>query len=161
MHLLQGILNGRLNARIARVEVVVLGLLPTVEILLKYLSFCILHLMKTRLLLLAVGVVGFVAIMPSQSQAVYLPSVGPNLAESETRKLLRQNAFWRYRSIGDIDCRRGKIDRITWSCRITIIKGKRCQRGRSRVYSRYDAFEDAIYTSTRISMAPKYACVGV
>lgn len=117
--------------------------------------------MKLRMFLLAVSVVGLVAMMPSQSQAVYLPSVGPQLAESETRKLLRQSSFWRYRSLGDIDCQRGKIDRITWSCRITIIKGNRCQRGRSRVYSRYDAFEDAIYTSTRISMAPKYPCVGV
>jgi hypothetical protein len=96
------------------------------------------------------------------AQAVYLPTVGPNLAREQTFSILREQvAKWRYRSTGWVDCSRGKINRTTWACRITIINGRRCTRGRARVYSEWNYYEEQIYYQTRLTLAPSYPCRGV
>lgn len=109
--------------------------------------------MKT---LIATTLIALVA--PATANAT-LPTVGPKLARSQTGKILRQKPAWRYRDTGYINCHRGKINRTTWTCRIGIVRGHRCQLGRSRVFTYYET-NGTIYVYTRIGFGRIYRCTG-
>jgi hypothetical protein len=113
------------------------------------------------LIVVGTGFIGLNGLIPAQAQAVYLPSVGPGLAKQETLRTMPKFSFWRYRSTGWVDCGQGKINRTTWVCRVTIIKRRTCQLGRSRVYSRWDWYAESVVISTRIRLGNRYPCEGV
>lgn len=110
--------------------------------------------MKT---LLAVTLIALAT--PATANAT-LPTVGPKIARSQTGKILRQKPAWRYRDTGYINCRHGKINRTTWTCRIGIARGHRCQLGRSRVFTGHGT-NGEIYVYTRIGFGRTYRCTGV
>jgi len=83
--------------------------------------------------------VGLLLLIPATAQSEVAqasqrpPGVTPKTAKHYSLVLLRRSAGWRYRDAGYVDCRRGKINRITWVCRVAWVRGKRCLRGRVRV----------------------------
>ena len=99
--------------------------------------------------------------VPGQSQGWYLSTLNTPLAKKLTYKLLRESPVWRYRSVGYVDCNRGRIDRLTIACRILIVRHHTCWRGRSRVHRYWNYHEQEPWVSYAYRFAPKYRCVGV
>jgi len=77
----------------------------------------------------AVGEWSFRLVKPVRAPTIRRPE-----AERATRSLLREISTWRYRALGFYDCFGGKVNRTEWSCRVAWIKGRRCFRGRVRVF---------------------------
>ena len=88
--------------------------------------------MKLKIVLLAL-----VAVLAAPTlSGAYLrpPGVTKPIAEREARSLLQKVGTWRYATDRYLDCRRGKINRIRWACRVGWYKGRVCRMGRIQVY---------------------------
>lgn len=117
--------------------------------------------MKSRMaVLVVVGALGFAGLGESPAQAYKLPKMGPLAARSATLSTLRKIPNWRYRTRGYVDCSNGRVDRITWVCRVGYITGRFCRLGRSRSWYEWDAYEQTVYTSTSIRTGRPYRCEG-
>lgn len=90
-------------------------------------------------LALTLGVLlGFLAIGSAVASAEYAPAVHRADAEEFAGRLLREKyPTWTYRQAGYLDCRRGKINRTHWRCRVGWYKGNFCRIGRVQVEGEY------------------------
>lgn len=92
-----------------------------------------------RKLVAVVGIsVGLLAMSGSPADA-FAP-INIRQAEDQASSLMRQEALWRYRTEGQLDCRRGRISGTEWSCRVWMRKGSKCGVGRIRVIKYYDYY---------------------
>lgn len=88
------------------------------------------------------------------------PTVRRPIAERQTRGFLVQNyPSWRYRAFGFVDCRRGRINRYTWACRVGWGRGETCHRGRVRVTGKYREPRVNIY-NVHFRGRGSYRCIG-
>ena len=62
------------------------------------------------------------------------PTITRLAAERATRNVLHKFSTWRYRRVGFYDCFGGRLNRTEWVCRAGWVKGRRCFRGRVRVF---------------------------
>ena len=117
--------------------------------------------MKAKVATLTIIAMVFGMVATQSSEARRLPGVGPTYAKQRTFAVLRQLPIWRYRSLGFVDCSRGKINRTTWSCRYLIVKHHTCWRGRSQTFSYWNNYQQAFYFHTSVRTGNRYHCIGV
>lgn len=78
--------------------------------------------------------------MPAFANANYVesPTIHERAAKKDTAQFLHKNyPGWRYRQYGYVDCRNGRINRYTWTCRVGWVSGSKCRQGRARVMNEY------------------------
>lgn len=74
----------------------------------------------------------------AEANYVEHPTIHERQAEEDALAFLHKNyATWRYRQEGYVDCRYGRINRITWACRVGWRKGYNCWLGRMQIENEY------------------------
>jgi hypothetical protein len=77
---------------------------------------------------------------PAVALAGYVahPTITEGLAKEWATSYMHKNdAHWRYRTSGGIDCRRGRLNRYSWACRVHYREGGFCASGRVNVIYEY------------------------
>jgi hypothetical protein len=87
-----------------------------------------------RIVVLALALFVVQVGMAEAGYYVEYPTIHERAAEEDAAQFLHKNyATWRYREEGYIDCRGGRLNRITWACRVGWIKGHNCWLGRMQI----------------------------
>lgn len=93
--------------------------------------------MKLKLASVGLGVLLLALFASSAVAYVYHPTLQEGAAERRTLKFLHDYPGWRYREVGYLDCRFGRINRYTWVCRVGWRQGSKCRQGRVRITNSY------------------------
>lgn len=75
------------------------------------------------------------------------PALGEQAAEHRVYKVLHEYPGWRYRRVGYVDCRFGRVNGYTWVCRVGWAGGGHCRIGRVRISNSYSENEVTYYRS--------------
>lgn len=63
-----------------------------------------------------------------------VPAVTRGVAAHMAQRTMHRLPGWRRASLRTLDCRRGRINRTRWRCRVAWIRGGTCKVGRVQVY---------------------------
>lgn len=91
--------------------------------------------MKVKIVLFAL--LGTLA-LAGAAKASFTPHIHQGEAEERTVRFLHsEEAGWRYRSEGYVDCNGGRISNISWACRVGWTGSAGCSIGRVRITNEY------------------------
>jgi len=99
-----------------------------------------------KIKLAAMSLLVFLGLSAStEAYPVEHPAIGEYIAEARVYRVLREYPGWRYRQVGYVDCRHGRINSYTWACRVGWANYGHCRQGRIRITNVYSENETVYY----------------